>query len=224
MKVHFICFEITSTNTSVDKDLLTVMQAVEWSLTVWGALSNATFKNCWRHAGILPESWKLLLWPEDTSEVGESDSVDEQRVDDSDDAVDEQLAALLDQLPMEEADRLPVDEFISLPGEQETEGVRSLEDVLDARNQQVPAAADDEEPDPDELRPPLVTLPQAQQMSADLLQFMWDQPGYFSECSMQEMMYIVARISSMPVANTNLTRQITIHAAYGIEVERRARR
>jgi hypothetical protein len=208
----------------VDKDLLTVMQAVEWSLTVWGALSNATFKNCWRHAGILPESWKLLLWPEDTSEVGESDSVDEQRVDDSDDAVDEQLAALLDQLPMEEADRLPVDEFISLPGEQETEGVRSLEDVLDARNQQVPAAADDEEPDPDELRPPLVTLPQAQQMSADLLQFMWDQPGYFSECSMQEMMYIVARISSMPVANTNLTRQITIHAAYGIEVERRARR
>jgi hypothetical protein len=113
--------------------------------------------------------------------VPESDSENEQRVDDSDVAVNEQLAALLDQLPMEEADRLPVNEFISLPGEQRTEGVRSFEDVLDARTQQVPAAADDEEPDPDELSPPLVTLPQAQQMSADLLQFMWDQPGYFSE-------------------------------------------
>jgi hypothetical protein len=41
---------------------------------------------------------------------------------------------------------------------------------------------------------------------------------------MQERMYIVARISSMPVANTNPTRQITLHAAYGIDVERRARR
>lgn len=72
------------------------------------------------------------------------------------------------------------------------------------------AAAEGEEPDPDDVLPRVVPLDEAKEAAAALVSFLGDQGPVFSAADKLAMSRIAERVQRMPAANLGRARQVSI--------------